>query len=295
MVGIPIFNRGFLGVDLFFLLSGFILANVYDKWFHIRSYFVARIARTYPLHLFSLMLLLPALGRGDAYSVHALLCNLAMTQVICGGPLSWNSVSWSLSAEWISYLLFPFLLRPLLQCPPWMAALLILCCSAILVSISPITADHNYRLLALCRSIPEFLAGMVLYRAYNDKWLAHWGYFVGALMATVSAFAMHAPDILILFAFAAIILSSPYAKIMELRALSFMGDISYSLYMFHLLTGALLSPALLAIGVRAGPAIAITGMGASILVATATHRYVEVPARARVRQWMTPRVSEGTA
>ncbi|HEX4151204.1 MAG TPA: acyltransferase [Steroidobacteraceae bacterium] len=294
--GIPIFNRGFLGVDLFFLLSGFILAKVYDKRLDVPSYFVARIARTYPLHLFALLLLLPALGRGDAYSVRSLLCNLAMTQVVCGGPMSWNSVSWSLSAEWISYLLFPILLRPVLRCPRWATAILILCCAAILASVSPITADDNYRLPALGRSLPEFLTGMVLYRLYNDKWLAHWGYFAGAVVMAALAFATHAPDILILTAFAAIILSSPYAKLMEYRVFSFMGDISYSLYMFQLLTADVLGAALLATGIRSGLAIAITGMGASILVATVTHRYVEVPARTRVRQWMAPRmVRQGTA
>ena len=49
MAGIPIFNRGFLGVDLFFLLSGFILATVYSKELNVRSFFVARFARSYPI------------------------------------------------------------------------------------------------------------------------------------------------------------------------------------------------------------------------------------------------------
>ncbi|HVB69129.1 MAG TPA: hypothetical protein VNE67_14870 [Acetobacteraceae bacterium] len=44
-----------------------------------------------------------------------------MAQIVRGGPLSWNVVSRSLSAEWVSYLLFPFMLRPALNCPRRMA------------------------------------------------------------------------------------------------------------------------------------------------------------------------------
>ena len=68
MAGIPIFSKGFLGVDLFFLLSGFILTTVYSKELNVRSFFVARAARTYPLHLFTLAVLLPCFGRAQEYS-----------------------------------------------------------------------------------------------------------------------------------------------------------------------------------------------------------------------------------
>jgi peptidoglycan/LPS O-acetylase OafA/YrhL len=112
---------------------------------------------------------------------------------VCG-PLSWNSVSWSLSAEWIS---FPILLRPVLSCPRWMAGVLVLGCAGIIIAISPITRYDIYRMGALYRSLPEFLAGMILYRAYCDKWLAHWGYFVGAIVVLVSALGTHAPGILV--------------------------------------------------------------------------------------------------
>ncbi len=118
---IPIFNRGFLGVDLFFLLSGFILTHVYNNQLNIRSFLSARIARTYPLHLFTLhLLLLPAFGRGEAFSATALACNLTMTQVLCGGVaqlefgIMGRSVPSGFPTCW-----FPFLLRPMLTCPRW--------------------------------------------------------------------------------------------------------------------------------------------------------------------------------
>jgi peptidoglycan/LPS O-acetylase OafA/YrhL len=288
MGGFPIFDRGFLGVDLFFLLSGFILTHVYSKQLSVQTFLFARFARTYPLHLFTLLLLLPKLGQGEVYSANALFCNLTMTQVVCGGPSSWVGVSWSLSAEWLSYLLFPFVLRPLLKCPWWVAGIVIICCGGVLLSVSPITAEDNYRLSGLSRSLPEFLAGMILYRLYIEKWLAHRGYFVGAMVAAVAAFATHAPDILILATFAAIILTSPYVKIMEHKALAFLGDISYSLYLIHQLIGLTIAIPMVAIGIRNGPVIALMAMGASVLSASVIHRGVEVPARAWLRRWAGP-------
>lgn len=59
------FERGYLWVDLFFLLSGFVLAHVYADRFagsiNLRSYLSflrIRFARIYPLHLFALFVYL---------------------------------------------------------------------------------------------------------------------------------------------------------------------------------------------------------------------------------------------
>jgi peptidoglycan/LPS O-acetylase OafA/YrhL len=54
----PILIRGGLGVDLFFVLSGFILSHVYYRTFRaklsgadFRSFIVSRFARLYPVHI----------------------------------------------------------------------------------------------------------------------------------------------------------------------------------------------------------------------------------------------------
>src|SRR3984885_11887402 len=58
------FEKSYLMVDLFFVMSGFIMLHVYGasfrnrlRWVSVRKFFVARFARTYPLHLFTLLLL----------------------------------------------------------------------------------------------------------------------------------------------------------------------------------------------------------------------------------------------
>jgi len=64
------FEKSYLMVDLFFVMSGFIMLHVYGRSFggamgeraglrkdNLKHFFVARFARTYPLHLFTLLLL----------------------------------------------------------------------------------------------------------------------------------------------------------------------------------------------------------------------------------------------
>src|SRR5579872_5949172 len=59
------FEKCYLMVDLFFIMSGFIIFHVYKEYFQsairkaaLKKFFVARFARIYPLHIFSLALLI---------------------------------------------------------------------------------------------------------------------------------------------------------------------------------------------------------------------------------------------
>src|SRR5690349_25057093 len=59
---VPVLDRGYMGVDLFFLLSGFVLTHVYLKTLPLnvrayRKFLIVRLARIYPLHLFVLLCL----------------------------------------------------------------------------------------------------------------------------------------------------------------------------------------------------------------------------------------------
>ena len=58
------FEKCYMMVDLFFIMSGFIILHVYKddfanriSWHAVRKYIVARFARIYPLHFFAMLLL----------------------------------------------------------------------------------------------------------------------------------------------------------------------------------------------------------------------------------------------
>jgi peptidoglycan/LPS O-acetylase OafA/YrhL len=115
-------DRGYLGVEAFFTLSGFILSHVYlsqveEGRFRYGSFLWNRLARVYPLHLATLIgigaMALGATFAGlsvdpNILSWSSLPANLLMVHAWgFATTAGWNHPSWSISAEWFAYLTFP--------------------------------------------------------------------------------------------------------------------------------------------------------------------------------------------
>jgi peptidoglycan/LPS O-acetylase OafA/YrhL len=135
-------SMGWLWVDFFFILSGFILCHVYSDFFkngvsrtEYRRFILARFARVYPLHLVTLglavllIVVINFLAQGvmatlkwsfDLKTIPASLVLLQSMGLYPAAPL--NGPSWSLSTEWWVYLVFPFLVSPLMHLKPWSKA-----------------------------------------------------------------------------------------------------------------------------------------------------------------------------
>lgn len=117
-----LFSEAGLAVGYFFLLSGFIMAVVYlprfeGGKFSGKNYWVARVARILPLYLFAFVLsLILTMWLRDQYprGLSIILQALGLHAWVPGYTLSINFPGWSISVEWLFYLLFPLLL-------PWMA------------------------------------------------------------------------------------------------------------------------------------------------------------------------------
>jgi peptidoglycan/LPS O-acetylase OafA/YrhL len=118
-------SNSFLFVDFFFLLSGFVMAHSYleriGRDITLRKFVLLRFGRLYPLHLFTLLLWVPYVavkvllhhcGIGDtdpseSNNTFTFLSNVFLVQSFDGYyPLSWNFPSWSISAEFYTYVLF---------------------------------------------------------------------------------------------------------------------------------------------------------------------------------------------
>lgn len=117
-------SPGFLGVDLFFVLSGFVIAYNHTETFApgvdgaaYRRFMGSRFARVYPVHAVILVALLVAVrvlhapvGAMDParWSTAQLIESFLLVHAWTGHAAAWNSVSWSISCEWFVYLLFPW-------------------------------------------------------------------------------------------------------------------------------------------------------------------------------------------
>jgi peptidoglycan/LPS O-acetylase OafA/YrhL len=116
---------GYIGVNFFFVLSGFILVYIYAaKDVYPGRFWKARFARIYPAYVLSLAvtapfffsalrhLNLPFFAWSERHLAFAALLTLCLLQAwIPQGALTWNPVCWSLSVEAFFYFLFPLLLR----------------------------------------------------------------------------------------------------------------------------------------------------------------------------------------
>jgi len=116
---------GYIGVNFFFVLSGFMLVHTYAaNDLDPRGFWRARFARIYPAYVLSLAvtapfflfalrhLSLPFFAWSERHLEFAALLTLCLLQAwIPQGALTWNPVCWSLSVEASFYALFPFLLR----------------------------------------------------------------------------------------------------------------------------------------------------------------------------------------
>ncbi len=112
-------TKGYLMVDLFFILSGFIMTHVYRKKFqsgvsvkNFREFIVARFARVYPLHFFTLMILILLVALSGGWNIvqdpKAISTNILLIHSFGIHKIfTWNVPSWSISAEWWAYMVFP--------------------------------------------------------------------------------------------------------------------------------------------------------------------------------------------
>ena len=122
-------QHGWLFVDFFFVLSGFVVAMNYQERIktskQLISFQIRRFLRLYPLHLLMLFAFLGVelakyfvqvkfdmVATNEAFSINnfsSFLENVFLVQNLFNETLTWNLPSWSISSEFYVYLVFGFL------------------------------------------------------------------------------------------------------------------------------------------------------------------------------------------
>ena len=251
-------TKGYLGVETFFILSGFILSHVYleaagEKRFSYGGFLWARLARVYPLHLVTLF---GVIGLGLAAGVaglsidasltdwRALPANLTLTHAWGLAPSSaFNHPSWSISAEWAAYLSFPafaFGAWRLRNRPVMATGLAAAFALGLYAAFEPLAGysltEATFRWGAL-RIVPCFALGCALYLVHRRGPIPFAGPVAlisgGAMLVSVSLGLWDAITVLaaggLILALGA--LDNARAGVMGSKAGVYLGEISYSIYM----------------------------------------------------------------
>lgn len=327
----PFFRKGYLWVDLFFILSGFVIAYSaraderapYD-WPQIKSFWIARFARIYPLHFVCLIALLaiklalvmlePLVGRelvGSAQWSYASWLNFAEQLFLLNawglsGRVGWNIPSWSISAEMFAYFLFPALAAMLVRGGK-IAMLLVVGAAIAFYGWIALTSGvlDIVKGFAILRCLAGFSLGIVLF-LLRDRFArmpdGSLGLmqFVG-LMLAIATMLFGFNDVLAVPGFVLLVGSTWtdrgwLTRALSLRPLLWLGELSYSVYLVHVvLLGpwASLSPGLflkLDLSQEVVRALVIVGAITIVLIVSMiTYRFVELPARKTISRWFEAR------
>lgn len=254
---------GHLGVDLFFILSGFILCHVYledygTKRFNYKTFLTSRVARIFPLHFVTLWLTIflgiGALVAGYRVDSHALdwaslPANLFMVHAWGLAPnAAFNHPSWSISAEWFAYLSFPVFasIAWSLRMRPILAFLSGICGLFVFYGVFVLSTGKDLSHMTIhwgaLRIVPSFFYGAMLFIVYragavDNKILALLGFGVSLVSIVITA-QYQLPSALIIAAMGFLILSMAGIDkegkgILSSRPLVYLGEISFAAYMIY--------------------------------------------------------------
>lgn len=304
---VPAPASAYLAVDMFFVLSGFVLARTYEPRFEAgltaRDFMKARAIRLYPLYLAGLAIGLIALAlmwRDGGLSTAGLAGAALFGSVLLPAPVHFqpprlfpaNGPSWSLFCEyWIANLAMAVLWRFLTN--RRLAAILAVSGTALAIYAwrhHNLDQGSTWGTLpgAILRVLFSFTAGMALWRVYRVR--GPWLQLPSLLLLALLALMLCVPAVgrarslydcaLVLFAFPALVYLGAGAKERRPRLGAIAGDLSYAIYVLHAPLLALLLRLRPTAGAATDWLIGGAFVGVMLVIGLVAHR-LELQARRR--------------
>ncbi len=308
--------HGYMAVDFFFVLSGFIMSYTYLASFQARrpgaytDFLARRVARVMPLHV-SVVLIVAVLGAVDIALTGAnrffvsgsFAADLAANLLLLPGlgiGATFNGPAWSISTEIVAYLAFPLLVA-IFFAGRAVSALGGIVAVGLLVLLATrlprLGLTYEAMPLNLVRCLAEFSLGMLAFRAYDAPRLR--AIFAADIVAFGLAAACGLSLVLrvdlpaaLMFPFLVVAFAANQgraAALLSTRVPYFLGVVSYSIYLIHNPIRPLelgLATAMLGTDVHPAVALGFAALGTLVVIPFAWVAYVlvEQPGRRVVRQ-----------
>ncbi len=281
----PLLLHGYLSVDLFFVLSGFVISMTYGSLFADRvtaqdyvGFLYRRLGRIYPLYIFVTLALAELSYAGIIHpfygglrSAWGLIDNILLIQEwgladSIGGP------SWSISTEFAAYLLFPLVFRRLTN-RPWAFGLALCIATGLLIvvamqsavavnqvydgipyKIGPLDVVGTGTPYPVLRCLAGFTLGVLSFRLAQSPIISGFAgkRYIGDFAFAVTLVALMFPnaDVLIVLLFVPLIIcmamdNSITGRLLSAGVVHWLGVISYSIYLMHVPVSYLLESPLL--------------------------------------------------
>lgn len=297
-----ILSRGYLGVDCFFAISGFLITTLLLREHQaagrisLRRFYLRRSARIFPVYFaviaaYVVLMFTRRHTADGAEFFHNLPAFATYTSnwFAAGGDKATFYFAWSLATEEQFYLFWPPLLV-LLAVRRWMAPVGVLLA---LVAVDQVAGAAGVRILASLAT-PILLGAAVAVLLHHRSTYRIMGRVFGgqlaaptAVLATLAALQAGAPDVvgevLLVVVVATLVVREDTAvhPMLTWRPLVFVGAISYGVYLMHMLVANLVRPV---VGERLGIEVFALTVPVVIGVAWVSFRWFETPIREAVRR-----------
>ena len=312
--GVPGFGGGFVGVDVFFVISGFLMTGIVvgsleRGKFSLLAFYLARARRILPalIVLCAVLLalgwwvLLPvdykALGTHAVFSL-AFLSNIKFWREAgyfdAASHEKWLLHTWSLAVEWQFYLLLPLVLLAVWKWRPGRRPVMVVMAVGLLLSLALSVVATSLRPIAAFYLLPtrawEMLAGGMVYLLAN-RWaltarqrIALEAAGIALVIGSIVGFDASSPwpgwrALVPVVGTAAMLLAAqPASRWTAHSTAQWLGTRSYSLYLWHWP----IVVALTYLELQSDPKAIAAGLVLTLVLGDLSYRLVETPARVQL-------------
>ena len=281
-----VMTYGFLGVEFFFCISGFVIFMTLDRTRRPMDFVVSRASRLWPAYIAAMILTYCAVHLcalpGRATTFGQALINLTMFQELLHVPHV-DAAYWSLQVELIFYCwMFAAYLGGML------AHIRALLCLGLVPPLVYFMAHHYFhhdlsflaQTFLLVQYIPYFTIGIAAYNLRSNRDHPRRDLLLMLAAVAVTAVCLTPPECAIALTAAIVFYAAArgHLKWIARGPLVFLGTISYTLYLIHQNIGYIVIRAAIGHGIPTDLAICMA-IGVAIGLAAVLTRMVEKPAR----------------